>query len=276
VHWQWPVGAGLAFLLALVTTPAGVSGAVLLLPLQLSVLHVPSPAVTPTNLLFNVAATPGGLMRFHREDRLGGPLTRLLVAGTLPGVVLGAILRVEVLAGSRAFTLVAALVLLPIGLWLLLGAQRIVPARPEPTTQRRQLIWILSLGIGIVGGVYGIGGGSFLAPILMIMGYSVFEIAPATLAATFLTSIAGIATYQVLQLTHHGAIAPQWILGAFLGAGGFLGSYWGARLQRRLPETSLRRLLGLTASLVALRYFDVAATSRAPTSPPPHAPARAG
>ena len=43
---------------------AGVSGAVLLLPIQLSVLHVPSPAVTPTNLLFNVASTPGGLLRF--------------------------------------------------------------------------------------------------------------------------------------------------------------------------------------------------------------------
>jgi uncharacterized protein len=54
--WTWPVGAVCAFLLALVTTPAGVSGAVLLLPIQLSVLHVPSPAVTPTNLLFNVAA----------------------------------------------------------------------------------------------------------------------------------------------------------------------------------------------------------------------------
>src|SRR5436309_15576349 len=31
---------------------------------QLSVLHVPSPSVTLTNLLFNVAATPGGLLRF--------------------------------------------------------------------------------------------------------------------------------------------------------------------------------------------------------------------
>ncbi len=56
--WQWPVGALCAFLLTLVTTPAGVSGAVLLLPIQLSVLHVPSPAVTPTNLLFNVVAAP--------------------------------------------------------------------------------------------------------------------------------------------------------------------------------------------------------------------------
>ena len=56
-------------MLALVTTPAGVSGAVLLLPIQLSVLHVPSPAVTPTNLVFNIAATPGGLLRFWREHR---------------------------------------------------------------------------------------------------------------------------------------------------------------------------------------------------------------
>jgi uncharacterized membrane protein YfcA len=53
VPWEWPVGALCAFLLTLVATPAGVSGAVLLLPIQLSILHVPSPAVTPTNLLFN-------------------------------------------------------------------------------------------------------------------------------------------------------------------------------------------------------------------------------
>jgi hypothetical protein len=60
VNWQWPIGAIVAFTLALVTTPAGVSGAVLLPPIQLSLLHVPSPSVTPTNLLFNVAAAPGG------------------------------------------------------------------------------------------------------------------------------------------------------------------------------------------------------------------------
>jgi uncharacterized membrane protein YfcA len=58
--WEWPAGALCALVLALMTTPAGVSGAVLLLPVQLSVLHVPSPAVTPTKLLFNVAAVPGG------------------------------------------------------------------------------------------------------------------------------------------------------------------------------------------------------------------------
>ena len=164
VPWEWPVGALCAFVLALITTPAGVSGAVLLLPIQLSILHVPSPAVTPTNLLFNVAAVPGGLLRFLHERRLLNPLTGLLIAGTLPGVIAGAVIRVELLSGDRAFTLVAAGVLLPLGLWLALGSQRLPPNRPTPGRRGRRAIWALALLIGTVGGIYGIGGGSILAP----------------------------------------------------------------------------------------------------------------
>ncbi len=267
--WQWPVGALCAFALALITTPAGVSGAVLLLPVQLSVLRVSVAAVTPTNLLFNVAATPGGLLRFWHERRLVGPLSTLLIAGTLPGVMAGAIIRVELLSSSRDFMLIAAGVLLPLGLWLLLGAQRIPRHASQPSVQARRLIWALALVVGTVGGIYGIGGGSLLAPILLACGFSAYEVAPATLAATFLTSIGGIATYQVLQLTHGGAIAPDWALGAWLGAGGFLGSYLGARIQRHLPETTLRRLLGLVACLVAARYIQTG-LQRIPGKPAAH------
>jgi uncharacterized membrane protein YfcA len=254
--WEWPVGAVCAFGLALITTPAGVSGAVLLLPIQLSVLHVPSPAVTPTNLVFNIAATPGGLLRFWREHRETAPLLRLLVAGTLPGVVAGAIIRVELLSGSKAFMLVASGVLLPLGLWLLVGAKRRTRARPVLDRRVRGLVWLLALVVGCAGGIYGIGGGSLLAPILLAAGFSAYEVAPATLAATFLTSIAGIGTYEILQLSHGGTIAPEWALGLWLGAGGFTGSYLGARLQSRIPEASIRRLLGLIACLVAVRYLQ--------------------
>jgi len=255
--WEWPVGAAFAFALALIATPAGVSGAVLLLPVQLSVLSVPSPAVTPTNLLFNVAAIPGALLRFRQERRLTGPLTGLLVAGTLPGVIAGAVIRVEFLSDSRTFLFVAAGVLLPLGLWLILGSQRVAPRRPTPSRRAGWLIWALALSVGTVGGIYGIGGGSLLAPILLIAGFSAYEVAPATLVSTFLTSVVGVATFQILQLTHGGHIAPEWILGAWIGVGGFAGSYLGARLQQRLPETSIRRLLGLIAVLIAARYVQV-------------------
>jgi uncharacterized membrane protein YfcA len=267
--WQWFGGAACAFVLALLTTPAGVSGAVLLLPVQVSVLGVPSPAVTPTNLLYNVFATPGALVRFGREGRLRSPLAGLLVAGTLPGVIVGAIVRVDWLSNSRDFTFIAAGVLLPLGLWLLTGNQAI-PRERTITPRLRRWVWVLALVVGVVGGIYGIGGGSLLAPVLIGLGFSVYEIAPATLAATFLTSIAGIATYQVLQLSHGGAVAPEWVLGAFLGAGGFAGAYCGARLQSRLPERSLRRLLGCIACLVAVRYVQTATTERSTPQPTPH------
>ena len=265
--WQWPLGAVSAFLLALMATPAGVSGAVLLLPIQLSVLGVPNPAVTPTNLLYNVAATPGALVRFGQEGRLFGPLTRLLIAGTLPGVIAGAVIRVELLSSSRDFSYVAACVLLPLGLWLMLGAQRVLPERRSPSRRARGLTWALALLVGTVGGIYGIGGGSLLAPVLLIAGFSAYEVAPATLASTFLTSIIGVATYQLLQITHGGAIAPKWALGVWIGLGGFVGSYLGARLQRRLPELAIRRLLGLIAVLAAARYIQAPADNRSAAVP---------
>jgi len=52
-------------LVAVVTAPVGVSGAVFLLPVQLDLLRVPSPAVTPTNLL--------SLSRSDRRTQLPGP-----------------------------------------------------------------------------------------------------------------------------------------------------------------------------------------------------------
>ncbi|MGI5330649.1 TSUP family transporter [Actinomadura nitritigenes] len=98
-----------------------------LLPVQLSVLNVPSPAVTPTNLLFNVVAGPGALARCRRHGHLRGPLTRLLIAGTLPGVIVGAVIRVYAVPGATAFRVLVGLLLLPLG--LLLCARTLRPSR---------------------------------------------------------------------------------------------------------------------------------------------------
>jgi uncharacterized membrane protein YfcA len=250
------VGAAIAFCLAVVCTPVGVSGAVFLVPVQVSLLHTPNPAVTPTNLLYNLIAIPGALARFHRQGRLGGPLLRLLVLGTLPGVVAGAVIRVELLSGPEAFYLVIAAVLIPLGTWLVLRR----PPSAGQRADRRRLILVLAGAVGTIGGIYGIGGGSILGPILVGLGYTVIEVAPAALAATFLTSLAGVATYGLLSLGSSGDIAPDWIVGIALGAGGLAGSYVGVSLQQHLPEILLRRGLGLLALALGVRYAIVALT----------------
>jgi len=254
----WTEAAALvaAFLIAMVATPAGISGAVLLLPFQVSVLGTPSPAVTPTNLLYNVVATPGALYRYWRQGQAGGRLALVLIAGTLPGVVAGSVIRVELLPGPKVFAIVAAAFLIPLGIWLAL-------TRPAPagtrTGPRRVLpaaaLISLAAVVGCIGGIYGIGGGSILAPILIGSGRPASQVAPAALASTFVTSVAGVVTFTVLSLHQPGPVAPDWPTGIALGVGGLAGGYAGARLQSRLPELLIRRLVGVLVIAIGVRYL---------------------
>ena len=92
----------------------------LLPPFQAAVLGTPSLAITPTNLLYNVVATPGALYRYWRQGQTGGRLALVLIAGTLPGVIAGSVIRVELLPGQDVFGVVVAVVLIPLGFWLAL------------------------------------------------------------------------------------------------------------------------------------------------------------
>jgi uncharacterized membrane protein YfcA len=242
------LGLAIAFAVATMTTPAGVSGAVLLIPVQVSILGVANPALTPTNLLYNVIATPGALVGYRSAN---WQLVRTLTAGTLPGVIVGAILRVTVLDGADVFYVVIAVVLGPLGIWLLLDRQ----ARARQA--RAGVMVAIAAAVGVIGGIYGIGGGALLAPILVGMGLSVLAVAPATIAVTLITSIVGVATFALLSISESGSIAPDWDLGVAMGVGGLIGGFCGARLQGRLPESLIRRGLGALAVLLAIRYAAI-------------------
>src|SRR6204780_1647229 len=157
--WTEVVALGAAFVIALLASPAGISGAVLLLPFQVSVLGTPSPAVTPTNLLYNVIATPGAIYRYWRKGQTGGRLALVLIAGTLPGVIAGSVIRVELIPSPKIFDFVVAAVLIPLGAWLALTR----PTRPEGEVRAVRLIpppvlVLLAAGVDKGGGTHGSGG----------------------------------------------------------------------------------------------------------------------
>jgi hypothetical protein len=113
----------------------------------------------------------------------------------------------------------------------------------------------LAAVVGCIGGVYGIGGGSILAPILVGTGRRPSEVAPAALAATLVTSVAGVITFTLLAAHQHGHAAPDWPTGIALGIGGLAGAYTGARLQSRLPDLVIRRVMGILVIAIAVRYL---------------------
>ena len=109
--------------------------------------------------------------------------------------------------------------------------------------------------VGCVGGIYGIGGGAILAPILIGTGRPASAVAPAALGSTFVTSVAGVVTFTILSAHHHGPVAPDWPTGIALGIGGLAGAYTGARIQSRLPDVLIRRLVGALVVAIAIRYL---------------------
>ena len=229
-----------------------------------------SPAVTPTNLLYNVVATPGALYRYWRQGQASRRLALVLIAGTTPGVVAGSVIRVEFLPGPRVFALIVGAVLVPLGAWLALTRPPppAVPSGPSGSQDGTQLgfhlgvrtaAWLVALAaaVGCAGGIYGIGGGSILAPVLIGTGRPPALVAPAALASTFVTSVAGVLTFAVLSAHHAGPVAPDWPTGIALGLGGLAGGYTGARLQARLPERLLRRLIGVVVLAIGVRYLVI-------------------
>ena len=105
-----------AFVISFFTSMGGVSGAFLLLPFQMSFLGYTAPSVSATNQVFNIVAIPSGVYRYWKEGRMVWPLTMIVIAGTLPGVLLGAIVRVRFLPDPGQFKIFAAAVLLYIGI----------------------------------------------------------------------------------------------------------------------------------------------------------------
>ena len=213
------------------------------------------------------------------------PLTLAIVSGTLPGVFIGAWIRIAYLPEPRHFKLFTGLVLLYIGLRLLLdvvkkvgrssiedaptGFSVVEMKRPfsikriefefsgETVSFSPASVLVLGLAVGIVGGIYGIGGGAIIAPVLVaFVAIPVYAVAGAALTATFITSVAGLGFYQLLALRYTGQdVAPDWLLGLLFGAGGFVGMYLGARCQRYVSSRAIESLLCGCVLFVAVRYL---------------------
>ena len=271
-----------AVIVSFFTSMGGVSGAFLLLPFQMSILGYTNPSISATNQFYNIVACPSGVFRYWREGRLIIPIAVTIALGTLPGVFIGAIIRIKLFPNPSTFKVFAGCVLLYIALRML---QTLLKEKAKTTKKpvedntlvilhntrsslsllfqgceyiiQKQRLMLLSLAVGLVGGIYGIGGGAIMSPFLVtFFGLPVYIVAGATLMATAITSLGGVVFYTMLSPFFPAlSVAPDVRLGLIMGFGGMTGMYFGARCQKYVPAKAIKWMLVLTLVVVALRYI---------------------
>ena len=206
----------------------------------------PREAIAPTVLALNILVTLLGAINYYRAGHFNARLLLPFILTSIPAAYVGGSMRVS----EETFSLILGLTLLVAGVRLVIFAKLIAA---KQALSRRLLFGAglpVGFALGFLAGLIGIGGGIFLSPLLLFMGWADAKKTAAVSAAfILLNSLSGL-TAHVVKGT------AEWTLLGILAiavlAGGGIGSYIGAF--RLLPIT-LQRLLGLVLLAAAFKLF---------------------
>ena len=212
----------------------------------LALVGLPHDTIPQTALVCNLIVTAGGVWHFHRAGHLDARRALPFVTLSIPLAYLGG--RIPI--GRELFALLLGVSLLAAAVRMLIPSARF--ARPRGLGVREAWAAGVPLGgaLGFLSGLVGIGGGIFLAPIVILAGWASAKQA-AGLASLFIlvNSAAGLAGQM-----HKGAHLEWMVVPLAVAAllGGQIGSRLGAH---RLPQMGVQRLLAGLILLVSLRIL---------------------
>jgi hypothetical protein len=205
-------------------------------------------SMSTTGLILNLFVAGTAFVSFYRAGHFKARFTWPFILASVPAAFLGGMIHLP--AQTYAFLLAGA---------LLFAAFRLVvafrPATPNDDSKFPGLVVALpvSAGIGMISGIVGVGGGIFLSPLILLMGWANPKQTSATSACfIFVNSLAGLAGRFTGGLFEIGLLAP-FVAAAFLG--GLAGAHLGANL---FSSRTLQRALGVVLIIAAYKLLVVA------------------
>jgi uncharacterized membrane protein YfcA len=200
-------------------------------------------AMKPSALILNILVASLATFRFCRAGHFSWRAFLPLALGSVPFAFLGGVIDLP-----------DAIYRQVIGVFLLFTAYRVLvpPKRREAVqpagTLRLPVAIVCGAGIGLLAGLTGIGGGIFLAPLLMLTGrFDTRESAGISAAFILVNSLAAIAGCVSGTAEIPGDLV-YWAIAAV--AGGLIGSELGIR---HLGQVALRRLLAVVLVFTGAR-----------------------
>lgn len=199
-----------------------------------------------TALVLNTLVAGIGTWMFLRAGRLTWRSIWPFAALGFPFSMLGGAIT---LPGHIYFPLVGAVLVLS-AVQMARGALGRGPQAAAPRHPPFLAALLTGAGIGLISGVTGTGGGVFLAPVILIMGWaSARQTAAITAVYNLVNSSAALIGAH--RLWDQLPTALPWWMGAVV-LGGTLGAALGARY---LPERGLRAILALLLGVSGLRML---------------------
>ena len=186
----------------------------------------------PTALSINVLVATIAFTQYARAGHFSWALFWPFAAASIPAAYLGGLVRLPQHALKAAIGAVLVLSAARMA-WVVLRSPAQPAAPPEPRPPSVPLALTVGAALGFLAGLTGTGGGIFLSPVILLMGWA----GPKRTAATsslfiLVNSVAGLA-----GLASRGWTPPSyiWILAACAVTGGTIGATLGSR--RATPRT---------------------------------------
>jgi uncharacterized membrane protein YfcA len=201
-------------------------------------------AMPSTALGLNIVVTGAALLRFGIAGRLRTGILLPFLIPAIPAAFVGGLIT----APRRLFLLVLAIGLAAAAAAMLKSATQ----TEAPLTPTKVRLWAVAIpagtAIGLASGFLGIGGGIFLGPLILLLGWAgPREVAAMSSATVLILSIAGLAAHGLRGAVDLHVAAP-------LGVAVLIGGLAGAHLaETRMSAISLKRLFAIIVLIAAAR-----------------------
>jgi hypothetical protein len=210
----------------------------------MALLGIAPVVMKPTALSLNILVAAIATIKFYRARRFSWAIFWPFALGSIPFSFVGGSLTLA----AYLYKPVVGVVLLYAGYWLLRTAQ--TNTAGDIKTVPLPLGIALGGGIGLLSGLTGVGGGIFLSPLLMLMGWAETRQTPGITAPFILVnSIAGLAGHLSNVAVLPGAL-PIWAAAAAVG--GYIGAEYGSK---RFSSSTLKRLLAIVLFVAGFKMI---------------------
>ena len=196
----------------------------------------------PTALALNILVAAVATVKFYRVGLFRWNLFWPFAVVSIPAAFVGG----ATMLPARWYKVLVGIVLLYAAAWMFRSSLK--PPSREPHAPPLWAALICGLVIGFLSGLTGVGGGIFLSPLLLYMGWSETR-ATSAVAAPFIlvNSISGLLGHlsSVAQLPPN---IPVWAVAVVIG--GWIGATYGSK---RAPTPVLRQLLSAVLIVAGLK-----------------------